>query len=763
MAAVVSGMLVVASVPAMAADKYSSGTKTWDTTSNWGTSGGSYSGAQWVDDDNAFFEGSAGTVTLGEAISISNLTVDLHGYTIEDNTLNFAAGGALASDHPANGSVTITCGITGSPSVSVNGGNGVGNPWFSSLYLSPTSGDMALGTISRPRDNNLYLGGTTTGNSLVAIPKGNGNAKVYKVDSGTWTLGDAYGNNFYISDGNLIANGEITTKGGFSVNGGVLHYNNAGAFGSDGKKLTFNGGELDNSSSAAITASYATPLSWNANWTFIGSQGADSDLDLGTGAVTMNADRTVTVSNSATTLTIGGAIGDSGNGYSLTKAGAGTLKLTGTSTYAGDTIISAGTNIITQPYLSGNASVWLTDGAVLNLAFAGTNDVLDVYTNGVVGPKGTWGSLASTADNKTALITGPGLLNVLIPVALDGIRYWDGGDSNLAGTGNALSDGDGGTWSTSIKNWDCGAGVAYTNWNNSTDELAIFEGGGGTVTLGDAISISNLTINVAGYTIQGNSLSFATDGSINITHPAANTTISTGITGSPDINCNILSGPPWGYGLILAPSAASMTIGKLTQAHDCNVTLGGTATDNSVDEVQLTKDKLYKTGSGVWRVGNINKGIYIQEGTLIADGTIDGTARIYSGATLKGTGVINGPVTFPSAGTIAPGYPTGTLTITNNGCTINGNLDITIDGALNGTLAVDGNLDVTSATLNVTVSSMPSGAAIIATYTTLDQPFDTITGLDGVGNNAYVDYVYNSGTAIAIINPPPAGSLFILR
>ena len=48
----------------------------------------------------------------------------------------------------------------------------------------------------------------------------------------------------------------------------------------------FNGGNLDQTSGAPITTSTYHPyMDWRANFTFIGSNGANSDLDLGNGEV----------------------------------------------------------------------------------------------------------------------------------------------------------------------------------------------------------------------------------------------------------------------------------------------------------------------------------------------------------------------------------------------------------------------------------------------------------------------------------------------
>ena len=73
----------------------------------------------------------------------------------------------------------------------------------------------------------------------------------------------------------------------------------------------------------------------------------------------MNATRTVTVTSN--TLTVGGAI--SGSGFGLTKAGSGSLILSGANTYNGSTIISAGTLQIGNGGTTGSLS---TSSAIEN-------------------------------------------------------------------------------------------------------------------------------------------------------------------------------------------------------------------------------------------------------------------------------------------------------------------------------------------------------------------------------------------------------------
>ncbi|HXC02209.1 MAG TPA: autotransporter-associated beta strand repeat-containing protein, partial [Opitutaceae bacterium] len=135
----------------------------------------------------------------------------------------------------------------------------------------------------------------------------------------------------YSGTGSLTLSG-ANTYGGITTlsSTGTLNINNATALGTGA--FTISGAAtINNTSGGAITLTNNNAQNWNSNFTFTGT----SDLNLGTGAVTLNATRTVTVNGGD--LTVGGVI--SGTGFGITKAGTGMLTLSGANAYTGSTTL----------------------------------------------------------------------------------------------------------------------------------------------------------------------------------------------------------------------------------------------------------------------------------------------------------------------------------------------------------------------------------------------------------------------------------------
>ena len=429
-------------------------------------------------------------------------------------------------------------------------------------------------------------------------------------------------------------------------------------------------------------------MSWESNITFIGSNGANSDLDMGTGAVTLTGNRTVTVQNAATTFTVGGVIGDGASSYGLTKDGAGTLVLTGANAYDGDTTVAGGTLSLGTATLADGSVVTVDTGATLNLNFAETDDIFMLFLGGSPAAGGTWAADGTVGvDHTSPLLTGAGILNSAGGIYNDGRFYWDGGDVNIASDGDGASAGGAGTWSTSISNWDKGF-TAHQDWHNTTDDRAIFKTAGGTVTLGSDITLGEMEVSEARYyfgpTDETHTLNLG--GAVNkITIDGQYATFRCGITGSPTIDNTGKAGDN-NSALDLSPTAdVTMTIGAINLHKNASnsknqvLILGGAGNGNTIASINYSSSPyvltINKQGAGTWQVGDINSNrssLNVKGGTLIVTGNVtlgDQQAYVQNGGTLAGTGNYqlqnSGKVIqVQNGGTVAPGVGVGQMTVT---------------------------------------------------------------------------------------------------
>jgi autotransporter-associated beta strand protein len=168
-------------------------------------------------------------------------------------------------------------------------------------------------------------------------------------------------------------------------------------------------------------------------------------LDLGGGT------RTLTIGNgaAATDLTVSIPVTNGG----LTKAGPGTLSLTNSNSYTGNTSVQAGKLNLNFASLANAADVSIASGATLGLNFAGSDAIHALFLNGASQPVGVWGAVGSGAQFTSPLITGTGLLQVaaFVGTPLGGDFNADGQvnsadlavwQANLGLTGASQSQGD---------------------------------------------------------------------------------------------------------------------------------------------------------------------------------------------------------------------------------------------------------------------------------------------------------------------------------
>ncbi len=169
--------------------------------------------------------------------------------------------------------------------------------------------------------------------------------------------------------GILTLSGNNTITAGVALNTGILNINSATALGTSTFTVA-SGTTINNTSGHSVTLTTNNLKKLNGNFTFSGT----NDLDLGTGTTTLVASSTITVSSATSTLTISGIL-DGVN--ELTKAGNGSLTLSGANTYTGDTQLNQGVLNIS------NSSA-LGSGILRQDSDYGTSSVLNILGNAVI-------------------------------------------------------------------------------------------------------------------------------------------------------------------------------------------------------------------------------------------------------------------------------------------------------------------------------------------------------------------------------------------
>jgi autotransporter-associated beta strand protein len=253
----------------------------------------------------------------------------------------------------------------------------VGSTTSYPLWTGTQSTEWSTNNIAGAKNWKLNLGGATdflpndsvvfndtTGNTTVDVSVANVApfSTVFNHTNSNYTLQGskaiASGTLAKSGSGMLTINNANTYPGGTTLNEGTLKLGNSTALGSG--PLTITGGTLDSGVAGLVNANN-NAQNWNGDFTFAGTQ----SLNLGSGTVTLGGNRQVTVS--ASTLTLGGSLGGT---FGLTKAGAGTLLLTGSGiAYSGVTTVSNGWLVLSNA--TGYKSSTALSGGNLEVAAIG--------------------------------------------------------------------------------------------------------------------------------------------------------------------------------------------------------------------------------------------------------------------------------------------------------------------------------------------------------------------------------------------------------
>ena len=522
------------------------GNGAWLTAGNWTPSGppgatdlaqfgnaGPNAGINFNGTTNAVSLGTVGGVTYGKNEGVGAIEVtSLH-------SVNLVIGNSATVVGGANGTLTLN-------TASVNGVSNVVLRNASSIKLSLQ--DAASGgtqnmfvNLGSATDNVVLIDGSgdIVISSIIVSPVVNGKLTLDRSPSSTGTgsltltRANTYSGGTVVNNGILqIGTSGIVSAGGTRTSGpvgtGTLTLSNGATLRSDGS----NARTIQNNISLSGSITLGASSTQTGNLTFNSTDG--------TNALTTAATAVLTGNTTLTTLsdvTIADVIS---GGFSLSKAGAGTLVLGGNNTYSGGTTVTAGLLQLNSSSALGSSSGSLTvNGGIVDLNGQNTS------VGNLTGSGGTIWNNGPNSGSSTVTLT--------------------------IGNGNT----GGGNY----------AGVIQDNNGASTGKVALVKTGTGTITLSGTNTYTGLTT-VTGGKLFINGNSSAATGAVNV-NSGGTTLGGNGVTGGAVTvaSGSNLSPGPTGVGStgVLGTGALTLNSGSFF-----NVDLNNTTAGTGYDQVSVT-------------------------------------------------------------------------------------------------------------------------------------------------------------------------------
>ncbi|MGC3963066.1 MAG: autotransporter-associated beta strand repeat-containing protein [Rhodocyclaceae bacterium] len=540
---------------------------------------------------------------------------------------------------------------------------------------------IGKGTLSISADNNLGATGSNVlinGGTLATTASIESKRSITLSGSGILDVSDkttlgAYGTidgkGALVKQGNgtLVLGGINTYTGGTVLAGGTTVISSDANLGSSDGAITFAGGTLrstaNTSSARNITMEGADAvLSVDAGTAFVSSgnvSGGNSLIKNGSGAAAFTGVASHT----------GGTIVNDG-----------VLVLSGDNTYTGGTTLNGGTLSISKDANLGNASGALTfNGGVLE-----TTGSLQLQRTVELNAAANVTTASGTTLTASGPISGVGQLikNGSGMMIADGVLSNKGGvvvnDGTLALSGQNTYTGN------TIVNGGRVAVSSDAALGNAANSV-VLNGGDLTVTAsmqtlrGIVLGAGNGSITTAtGVTFNAGGSVTGTGGLIK---NGSGTLVMSGVNsyaGDTVINGGVVkvdTGSSLGKGVVLLNGGILQTTATLGSQQTVlvsgqagvNVDAGTSAELGGQIASVGSTDCFVKRGQGALNLSgsvSLSKGTCVEEGVLRANGTLDSTVLVADAGTLRGTGVITGPIYVQ--GTLAPGNSPGTLNATSS-------------------------------------------------------------------------------------------------
>jgi len=604
------------------------------------------------------------------------------------------------------------------------------------LFNDTVAGPQAVTVAAAVTPGPVNVDNTATDYSIASSGANNisGTTGLAKSGSGTLTL----------SGPNTYSGGTTLTSGRLNINdGGTSAANSAIGTGS----LTINGGTLGNTGSGDVTLLPNNPQFWNGNF---GYDGAGFNLNLGTGAITPNASRQITVS--ANTLKVGGVIG--GGAISLTKTGNGILALSGANTFSGGLILNGGQLDINANSAIGVGTLTIGDGTTIDNSSG--SDVTLLANNPQV-----WNGNFTYAGSANNLNLGTG------PVSLTGTR-------TVTVNANTLTVA--GVISGAVGLNKAGPGTlvlsgASTYGNNGASDTAH---NGGTLAIGNDLALGSSRLNFAdAVTIQstdssartltnnlnfgsgaGGNTFFAGTGNLKFTGSANNGSAKTMTVNNPVTEFSgVLSGAMTrtvaGTGILILSGANTYSLGTTINP---GATLqlgngGGTGSLSTSGAIVVDGTLRFNRTNAVVQGTHFSGTPITGIGSVIQDGT--GTTTLTGANTYTGPTIVNNGALF-----ITPAYQQGGDVIVGNGTSFGVSANSVSNSATVGTLTL-GSGGATTLDFSYGLTGNPTNAALIANAIVISGSSSIrIGGSFVVGTFPILKYNSLSGTFNAAVTGP---------